>query len=66
MGTTIALSSSSHRELSLLKIEEGYRTMDELIHKLIIEYKKNKLIKASQKIRGRMKELNLTISDLIK
>lgn len=66
MGTTIALSSSSHRELSLLKIEEGYRNMDELIHKLIIEYKKNKLIKASQKIRARMKELNLTISDLIK
>ena len=65
MGTTIALSTNSHKELTLLKIEEGYKNMDELIYRLIIEHKKNKLIEASKKIRARIKELNLSISDLI-
>lgn len=65
MGTTIALSANSHKKLTLLKIEEGYRNMDELIYRLIIEHKKNKLIESSKKVRARIKELNLSISDLI-
>ena len=65
MGTTIALSTNSHKELTLLKVEEGYKNMDELIYRLIIEHKKNKLIQASKKIRARIKDLNLSISDLI-
>ena len=65
MATTIALSELSHKELTMLKLEEGYRNMDELIHQLIIEHKKSKLIAASQKIRDRMKELDLSVSDLI-
>jgi flagellin-specific chaperone FliS len=65
MTTTIALSAKSHKELTLLKIEEGFKNMDELISDLIIEHKKNKLIRASEIIRGRMKELNLSLSDLI-
>ena len=65
MTTTIALSSKSHRELTLLKIEEGFKNMDELVRDLIIEHKKNKLIKASQKVRSRMRKLNLSLSDLI-
>ncbi len=65
MTTTIALSAVSHKELSLLKIEEGFKNMDELVHQLIIEHKKNRLIQASKKIRDRMKELNLSITELI-
>ena len=65
MSTTIALSADSHKELSLLKIEEGFKNMDELVHQLIIEHKKNKLVQASKKIQDRKKELNLSISDLI-
>ena len=65
MSTTIALSSVSHKQLSLLKIEEGFKNMDDLVHQLIIEHKKNKLIQASKKIRSRMKELNLSITELI-
>ena len=65
MVTTIALSSNSHKELTMIKIEEGYKNMDELVYQLIIEHKKNKLIRASEKIRRRMKELNLSLSDLI-
>lgn len=65
MGTTIALSANSHKELTLLKIEEGYKNMDELVYRLIIEHKKIKLLETSKKIRARIKDLNLSISDLI-
>jgi hypothetical protein len=65
MTTTIALSAKSHKELTLLKIEEGFKNMDELVRDLIVEHKKNKLVKASEKVRSRMKELNLSLSDLI-
>ena len=62
MTTTIALSAKSNKELTLLKVEEGFKNMDELVHDLIIEHKKNKLIRANEKIRSRMKELNLSRS----
>ncbi len=65
MATTIALSAASHKELSMLKIQEGFKNMNELIHQLIIEHKKYKLVAASKQIRSRMKELKLSISDLI-
>ena len=65
MATTVALSADAHKKLSMLKIQEGFKNMDELIHQLIIEHKKNKLAAASARIRARMKELNLSISDLI-
>ena len=65
MATTIALSNDSRKELIMLKVEEGFKNMDELVRQLIIQYKKNKLIRASEKIRKRMKELKLSLSDLI-
>ena len=65
MATTIALSVNSHKELTMLRVEEGFKNMDELVRQLIIEHKKNKLIRASEKIRKRMKKLNLSLSDLI-
>jgi len=65
MATTIALSKDSHKELIMMKIEEGFRNMDELVRQLIVQYKKNKLVRASEKIRKRMKELKLSLSDLI-
>ncbi len=65
MSTTIALSADSHKKLTLLKVEEGFKNMDELVRKLIIEHKKNKLIRASEKIRKKMKELDMSLSDLI-
>ncbi|MCK5561292.1 MAG: hypothetical protein KAJ51_11880 [Thermoplasmata archaeon] len=65
MAITVALSADTHKKLSILKIQEGFKNMDELIHQLIVEHKKNKLVAASKQIRARMKELNLSISDLI-
>lgn len=65
MTTTIGLSTEAHKELTLMKLEEGYPNMDELVHQLIVEHKKYKLIKASEKIRARMKKLKVSLTDLI-
>ncbi len=65
MTTTIALSQASRKEMTIMKVEEGYRSMDELIHQLLMEHKKNKLVEASEMVRSRMEELNVSLSDLI-
>jgi hypothetical protein len=65
MPTTIAISPASHKTLAVLKAEEGFKSMDELIRQLVIEHKKNKLIRASEMVRSRMEELDLSLSDLI-
>jgi len=65
MTTTVALSRESHRELTILKVEEGYRSMDELVHELVREHRRNKLLHASGMVRSRMDELDVSLSDLI-
>ncbi len=65
MTTTIALSQNSHKELTMIKINEGFRNMDDVVHKLIIEHKKLRFIKSSEKIKSRMKDLDLSLMDLI-
>ncbi len=65
MTTTIALSSSARNSLTMIKVQEGYKNMDELVCQLIMEHKKIRLIKASEKVRARMKKLDTTVSDLI-
>jgi len=49
----------------MIKINEGFRNMDDVVHKLIIEHKKLRFIKSSEKIRSRMKEMDLSLMDLI-
>lgn len=65
MKTTVAISEQTHKELSILKIKEGYKSIDELIKELIIEYKKNKLLEISKEFRKRMDERGLKPEDLI-
>ena len=65
MATTIALSNDAHKELILLKVKDGFKNMDDLVRQLIIQYKKNKLVRTNEKIKKRMKELKLSLSDLI-
>ena len=66
MATTIAVSPEIARELKLLKIEEGYASLDELIERILVEYKKKKFLETSEKFRKRMEEKGLKLSDLIK
>lgn len=66
MSTTIAVSPEVAKELKLLKIEEGRASLDEVIEKMIIEYRKKRFLEASERFRKRMKEKGLKPSDLTK
>ena len=65
MPKTIPLSPNSHKELTIIKIDEGFRNMDDVVHQLIIEHKKLRFIISGEKMRARMKELDISITDLI-
>ena len=64
--TTVAISPELAKELKLLKMEEGLASIDEVIEKMLIEYKKRRFLEASEKFRERMKEKGLKLEDLTK
>lgn len=66
MVTTVAISPELARELKLLKMEEGFASIEEVIEKMLVEYKKRRFLEASEKFRERMKEKGLKLEDLTK
>jgi len=66
MATTIAVSPKIAKELKLLKIEEGYASLDEVVERMLAEYKKKRFLEASEKFRKRMEEKGLKLADLSK
>lgn len=66
MVTTVAVSPELVKELKLLKMEEGFASIDEVIEKMLVEYKKRRFLEASEKFRKRMKEKGLKLEDLTK
>ena len=65
MTTTISISEQSHRDLSMIKLQEHYKSMDDMVHDLIIEHRKLRLIKASERLHSRMEVLGFTVEDLL-
>ena len=64
MGTTISVSRELVKELKMLKIDEGYRNIEELIRRAIVEYKKKKYLQFSKRFRKKMERKGLRIEDL--
>jgi len=62
---TIGISEEVHRDLINLKLQEREKNADELIAKLIIEYKKFKFMEASMLFRKNLKEKNIAFSDVL-
>lgn len=65
MATSVSVTKNTREKLQLLKIEEGLSCIDELLKRLIIQYRKNKLLESSKKFKERMDELDLSVEDLI-
>jgi hypothetical protein len=65
MSTTVAVSENTRKSLLILKIEEGYKNIDELVSNLILRYKKQKLLESSELFKQRMDLQKLTVQDLI-
>jgi len=63
--TTIAVSEQVKLKLLELKLEEGAKSMDELLRRMIIVYKKYRFLEASKKVRSRMKELKVSLEELM-
>lgn len=62
----MAVSPELAKELKLLKMEEGFASIEEVIEKMLIEYKKRRFLEVSEKFRERMRERGLKLEDLTK
>lgn len=62
---TLALSEETHKELMLIKLQMGYKSVEELERDMISEFKKNKLKQASQYFRSQLKKSGLSFKDFL-
>jgi len=65
MSTTIAVSPETRNKLVQLKLEEGYKNLDALLEKMIVDYKKQKLLGASELFREKLTGRGLKVRDLV-
>ena len=65
MTTTVAIPPEVAKELKLIKVEGNYKSLGEVIEKMLVEYKKRRFLEASEKFRARMKKKGLKPADLI-
>jgi len=63
--TTIAVSKDVKLSLTKLKLEEGARTFDELLRKMIIAYRKMKFLESSKRFKKRMEEKGIKLEELL-
>jgi len=64
MVTTISVSEETKKELTRLKIDLGYRSMDALLREMLAEVKHRRFEEASELFRKKLKEKGLTIKDV--
>lgn len=65
MTTTIAVSDETRRKLMEIKIREGARSLDDVLARIAIQYRKLRLMEASDLFRRRLKEAGLDLRDLV-
>jgi len=62
---TVGMSDEVHKELMGLKINYGYKRTDHLLEEMIREFKKEKLLEASEAIRERMARKKMSLKQLM-
>lgn len=65
MATTIAVSEETRKRLMRLKIDEGARSMDELLARMLVEHRKARLLEASAKFRASLRKAGVRFEDLV-
>lgn len=63
---TLALSDETHRQLMEMKLQMGYKSVDELERDMISEFRKKRLDEASEWFRRGLKESGLTFRQFLK
>lgn len=64
-ATTLAVSNDLRRRLMKLKIEEGAKSMDELLNQILMDHRKYRFLEASALFRERLTEKGITFEDLV-
>lgn len=65
MGTTIAVSDETRDRLMRLKLEEGARSLDELLGRLLVEYRRARFLEASRTFRTKLEKSGVRFEDLV-
>lgn len=66
MATSIAVSEETRKRLMQLKLEEGSRSLDELLQGMLARYRKMKFLEASDLFRRRLADRKLRFEDLVR
>lgn len=65
MPTTISVSEETRKRLMRLKLEEGSRSLDQLLDRVLTEYRKARLLEASATFREKLSEQGVRFEDLV-
>ena len=65
MATSISVTETTRNELLLLKVKEGYSSMEALLRHIIVMYKKQRLLEESGRFRQRMLKRKIAFKDLV-
>jgi len=61
---SIAVSDDVKKKLNLIKNKEGYKSVNEILDRMILLYEKTMFLKASRIFQEKLKEKKLNIEDL--
>ncbi|MBI4393382.1 MAG: hypothetical protein HY556_06265 [Euryarchaeota archaeon] len=66
MVTTISVSDQTRRRLMRLKIDEGAKNMDELLARLLSNYRQTRFLEASELFKKKLQGKGLDLEDMVK
>ena len=61
---SIAVSDDVKKKLNLIKNKEGYKSVNEILDRMILLYEKTMFLKAARIFQEKLKEKKLNIADL--
>jgi len=66
LATSLSVTEATRNKLMILKMEEGYPSVEALLNDMIVKYKKMRLEAVGTEFRRRMKRKKLKPRDLVK
>ena len=61
---SIAVSDDVKKKLNLIKNKEGYKSVNDILDRMILLYEKTMFLKAARIFQEKLKEKNLNLADL--
>lgn len=65
MTTTVSVSEETRKQLMGLKLQEGKRSVDELLQELLIEHRKLRFHEAADLFQRKLSEQGVELEDLV-